>query len=646
MFRKKNKIEFLQDRFLLRNEGTFLVGWGRKKSGWKAIEESQKLHKSFILLEDGFVRSISRLDQELSIVSDNKGIFYDASVESELEILIKQEVDYKKIIRVRELIKLWQKNNVSKYNSQNEYSEKLPENYILVIDQVLNDESIKYGLASKESFDLMLKTALAENPHDQVVLKLHPDVFTRSAVSHFDLQEIQNNKRITIIAENCHPVRLMKYAKAVYVVTSQVGFEALLWGKKVHTFGMPFYAGYGLTADFCSSPKRRINVSLEQLVYAALISYPKYLNPVTEELCDVEQVIKYVGCQREKRLEFPSKLLAVGFSRWKKAFLIDFLQGSKVTFRKNKPFLNSSDSYFVVWGAKFYEQLKDNHKVIRVEDGFLRSSGLGADLLRPISLVFDDVGIYFDATRPSKLENILNKQNLQNSEMLRARKLIKLIVDSNLTKYNVGSTGWEKPDTDQKIILVVGQVESDASIKYGSPIIKTNIDLLRKVRSLEPDSYIIFKPHPDVLAKLRKEGQEKELITDFCDEVLGNVAATQIFDKIDVLHTMTSLMGFEALIRDVPVVCHGLPFYAGWGLTQDLLSCKRRAKKLSIEELVYGTLVSYPRYVHYEKPIFIEPEDAISQLQQLVKNNDNKITACRKIIRYFMRFFKWLRKNN
>jgi capsular polysaccharide export protein len=37
----------------------------------------------------------------------------------------------------------------------------------------------------------------------------------------------------------------------------------------------------------------------------------------------------------------------------------------------------------------------------RMEDGFIRSSGLGSDLLAPLSLVLDKTGIYYDASRPA-----------------------------------------------------------------------------------------------------------------------------------------------------------------------------------------------------------------------------------------------------
>ena len=36
---------------------------------------------------------------------------------------------------------------------------------------------------------------------------------------------------------------------------------------------------------------------------------------------------------------------------------------------------------------------------------------------------------------------------------------------------------------------------------------------------------------------------------------------------VDEVHTLTSLTGFEALLRGIEVHAYGGPFYAGWGLT-------------------------------------------------------------------------------
>lgn len=70
---------------------------------------------------------------------------------------------------------------------------------------------------------------------------------------------------------------------------------------------------------------------------------------------------------------------------------------------------------------------------------FLRSSGLGSDLLPPLSLVLDKRGIYYDATRPSDLEVLLNHSQLTLAQQMRAEKLRQRLVESKLSKYNLGA---------------------------------------------------------------------------------------------------------------------------------------------------------------------------------------------------------------
>ena len=57
----------------------------------------------------------------------------------------------------------------------------------------------------------------------------------------------------------------------------------------------------------------------------------------------------------------------------------------------------------MVWAGKS----AGHESALRVEDGFLRSRGLGADLIPPLSLVLDDMGIYYDPNSPSRLETLI-----------------------------------------------------------------------------------------------------------------------------------------------------------------------------------------------------------------------------------------------
>lgn len=629
---------------LFPSRAALYLGWGLKPSGRRAIKVAKKKHTQCQLLEDGFLFSIQRNGLGFSLVFDHEGIYYNANRRSSLELFTCEELSESQFKRCQKIILTWKSERLSKYNAGRDQFPHFQNPYIVVCDQIYGDASISHGLASPKSFVRMLDAALIEYPNHIIILKTHPDVVKRGKKGHFDITALVSNDRIQIISDPVHPSKLIEHADAVYTVTSQMGFEALIWGKRVRCFGMPFYAGWRLTEDELPAPDRRKPVSLEQLVHAALVKYPRYIDPVTMQRCEPEVTFRHVGLQRRKRQEFLEEITAVGFSRWKRPFIEAFLQGSRVTFVKtldSKPH-ETTPSTFAVWGSTKLPNTSETNAVLRIEDGFLRSSGLGADLVRPLSLVIDDVGIYYDASRPSRLEHNLQTQALDTVATNRARALRERLIQLDLTKYNLGKQPWTRPETDQPVLLVVGQVETDASIRLGSPDVKSNAELMRRVRQQHPSAYIVYKPHPDVVAGLRKQGDGEDTCNQVADEVLTQpVSLSNLVAQVDEVHTMTSLLGFEALIRGAKVVCHGLPFYAGWGLTEDRLPCPRRTQRLTVDSLVYGALIAYPRYYNFQRNCFVEPEQAIDQLAGLAQAGPQSRNLTRKALR--LAIITWLK---
>lgn len=631
------------------------LGWGRKMSGRMAIELVESGHaESAILLEDGFIRSVDREDMPLSLVMDELGVHYDASEESSLERLISEDLANDEVERCRGILSLWRRCRVSKYNSGREYQGDLPDSYVLVVDQVLNDLSIECGRASQASFDQMLQAALDENPDSQVVLKVHPDALTRKKAGHFDLESLRSNPRIQVISEACHPTRLIECAQSLYAVTSQMGFEALIWGKKVRCFGMPFYAGWGLTADQLTCDRRH-EVSLEQLVYAVLVKYSRYALPNATQLSPVEEVIEFVGAQRSCRFRFSESLAAYGFSRRKRKILRAFLGRKKgrtgsdpkkdIRFISNPAKLRSEER-LLVWGSKSIlpASMQSNlapKSVIRVEDGFLRSRGLGADLITPKSWVIDDQGIYYDARSASRLETLLQEHDFDDELLVRAKMLSKRILEFKVSKYNLRGAQWQRPSVQKTLLLVPGQVENDASIRFGAlGEVNNNQRLLEAVRRDNPDAWILYKPHPDVVAKLRKGKVAESSLDHLADEVVMEADILSMLEQVDEVHTMTSLTGFEALLRGKKVTCYGMPFYAGWGLTEDKLECPRRSRKLTLDQLVAATLILYPTYISSRTGHFSTPETIVEELAEESQSPICKPPIVRRLI---MRIFGWVK---
>lgn len=599
-----------------------VVGWGLKGKFQQAAAFAERHAFPYLAVEDGFLRSIALGDTDgpLSVVLDDLGIYYDAQRPSRLEQQIAAPHDDAQRARGAAIAAAWRTGRVSKYNHAREAPPPLAQPFVLAVDQTAGDASIERGLASPASFARMLEAALDENPGLPVLLKVHPDVIAGRKRAHFDALTAGAASRVTVLASNAHPPALIEAAQAVYVVTSQMGFEALLWERPVRTFGMPFYAGWGLTRDELAPPQRRRCTnppSLEDLVHAALVEYPRYLDPETLQRCEVERLIEWMALQRRMRERFPAQVQMVAFSKWKQPIARAFFGGSTLQFVAEAQPL-APGAARVVWGRP-----SDDADVrrgaeappMRVEDGFLRSVGLGANWVQPLSWVVDRRGMYYDATAASDLEALLQEAAFDDALRERARALREAIVAAGITKYNVGAGRWQRPPGAGPVVLVPGQVESDLSIAHGAPGLRSNLELLRKVRQDRPGAYLVYKPHPDVLAKKRTAGADVEEAHRWCDEVVTDVQIAALLGTVDEVQVLTSLAGFEALLRHKPVVCHGSPFYAGWGLTHDSHPHPRRTRRLTLDELVAGALILYPTYVSRVTDAFTTPERALYELQ-------------------------------
>ncbi|MBF7049750.1 capsular polysaccharide export protein, LipB/KpsS family, partial [Campylobacter volucris] len=277
-----------------------------------------------------------------------------------------------------------------------------------------------------------------------------------------------------------------------------------------------------------------------------------------------------------------------------------------------------------------------------VEDGFLRSVFLGSDLTRPFSLVVDSKGLYIDPNQESDLEYILQNYEFDENLKQRAKNLINTIIANKFSKYNGLKHENLKFNTNKKIILIPAQVEDDASMILGGAGFDT-LKLLQVVRENNKNAFIVFKPHPDVLSGNRKGLKDKNIILKYCDEIIENVSIDSAINASDEVHTITSTSGFDALLRGKKVFTYGKPFYANWGLTNDMHNISRRTKKLSLEELVAGVLILYPRYIHPKTKNLCEVEVALDIMLKMQKKYfsnfyykmilDSKIFILRKIRR-------------
>lgn len=258
--------------------------------------------------------------------------------------------------------------------------------------------------------------------------------------------------------------------------------------------------------------------------------------------------------------------------------------------------------------------------LVRVEDGFVRSVGLGVDLVPPSSVVVDASGIHFDPRGPSDLEAVLNGTQMPSRVLQRARSLREAIVRAGISKYSADTVApvperLPGRQPGRRLILVPGQVEDDMSVRAGGGGLASNLELVRRARALEPDAEIWFRPHPDVDAGHRKGKVPDAEIFAHADRIVRGGGMAPLLDAVDAVHVLTSLTGFEALMRGREVTCHGTPFYAGWGLTRDLGEVPaRRTARLSLDALVAAVLIVYPRYLDPVTGLPCPPEVLVSRM--------------------------------
>jgi capsular polysaccharide export protein len=315
-----------------------------------------------------------------------------------------------------------------------------------------------------------------------------------------------------------------------------------------------------------------------------------------------------------------------GFSRWKRKQTCLFFHVPTI-FTKDlndaqKKGLNSKSKIYI-WGKKPFPEVEEyakeqNIPLLRVEDGFVRSVSLGSDLTKAYSLVVDSRGIYFDPTSESDLEHLLNTYGFDEEILERSKKLQQYLIDNKISKYNIHQDKklvLNDLKEGQRVVMVPGQVEDDASIIYGANGM-TNLELLQRARENTPDAYIIYKPHPDVLAGNRKGNIETTVAMKYADSIITNASLDSVLELADEVHTMTSLVGLEALIRGKKVTTYGLPFYAGWGLTIDAKVCKRRTTIRTLDELVAAAFILYPRYIHPQTNSLCEIEVLLKEIDK------------------------------
>ena len=361
---------------------------------------------------------------------------------------------------------------------------------------------------------------------------------------------------------------------------------------------------------------------LSALAAAARCADPVLARPIT-----LEEAIALLGAWRAKAAGDARIAVCVGMSFWKRRRIRAALASADAP-----PVFAASTGEAIAeaarrggaiaaWPSRAPPDLPARARAAGIplawiEDGFIRSAGLGAGFLPAASLICDWRRPYFDPAGPSDLEVLLATAAFPPGLLARAAALRAALVARGITKYNLPGSAMRLPESPGRTrILVPGQVEDDLSVLRGAAgAVRGNLDLLRAVRAAHPGAFIAFKPHPDVEAGYRRGAVPAQDARALADVVLDRAPIAPLLAQVDAVHTMTSLTGFEALLRGVAVTCWGQPFYAGWGLTEDRAPVARRRRRLTLDELVAAALILHPRYLDPVTELPCPPEALLERL--------------------------------
>ena len=270
--------------------------------------------------------------------------------------------------------------------------------------------------------------------------------------------------------------------------------------------------------------------------------------------------------------------LVIGMLPWKDNVGDWVLESSHIQIQRHfnegyfeqwlKPFIERVNPVIYIWGYKAPEFFIDHIReqkldIFFLEDGFIRSGPYDESGAPPLSIVMDSQAPYFDTTRPNDLTDLIANFDFEQDgyDETLAQEMLDYYVSKRVSKYN------HQPYVDvapiygiknKKRILILGQVPHDDSLKYGGGIGITLLDVVNKAIVENPSAQIIVKPHPMTL-------DDPSIITTLteldCLILTQPIHLVDALETVDHVYTITSLGGFEALLRGKEVTVLGRPFY-------------------------------------------------------------------------------------
>jgi capsular polysaccharide export protein len=431
---------------------------------------------------------------------------------------------------------------------------------------------------------------------------------------------------VTMLPGLIDPWPLLEAATTIYAAPHSDVFRlAHLLDKRVHELG-------GAAASVRG---------LEERVADILLRGVAYRNPFSREEATLEDTLSLLAMWR-LRLDLNQSIgAATGIAGWKRRNVSTMLWsgGRELPVHRRASSAakaaKARNGALMAWPARAPKNTAQaaaaaGVSLASIEDGFIRSTGLGSDCVPPLSVVVDGAEPHYDSSGHTRLERLIEGGDFGPPLISRAERLIARLVDHGIGKYAHGRAAVPRPQV-ARVVLVTGQVEDDQSVQLGGGQVQSNLELLRRSRAAEPEAHILFRPHPDVEAGHRRGHVPDPIALQFVDAVERDAPLAGLLDMVDAVHVLTSLSGFEALLRGREVVVHGGPFFAGWGLTRDLgAPFRTRTRRASLAELVAATLIEYPHYLDPVTGIPCPVEVLVDRIEQGWEAPTSWLTRLRK----------------
>ena len=274
--------------------------------------------------------------------------------------------------------------------------------------------------------------------------------------------------------------------------------------------------------------------------------------------------------------------------------------------------------------GKKAQNLERNYgvKAALAEYGLISGTSIPSKTKFKFSLLLDDQGIFFDTTRPSRTNTLLSESMFIGGEAVkaRARKLIDLIVENDLVKYNDSPKIKLRKTNSPRKILVVDQTLGDLSIKLGQCEKYSFNDMLEHALK-QNNARVYVKLHPETVYGVKEPNFDLDALRKNRRITIldMNCNMMNLVKQVDEVYVMTSGSGLEALMAGKKVTCFGAPFYAGWGLTEDMQIIAQRPRERTLEEIIAAVFLQQTLWFDPVTQESCTPEAALKGLLKIQK---------------------------